>query len=55
MASVNLSFAATRVMIKTLRRALSSDPLFQPDQTGPSRSEETIVLDAWGYQVRDFP
>jgi hypothetical protein len=55
MAEIHLSFAATRIVISTLRRALSSDALFQPDKTGPSRSEESIVLDAWGYQVRDFP
>jgi len=55
MAQYELSFAATRVMIATMRRALSSDPLFQPGGNGPSRSAETIVLDAWGLQVRDFP
>jgi hypothetical protein len=55
MASINLSFAATRAVIKVLRQALVSDPLFQPDKMGPARSAETIVLDAWGYQVRDFP
>ena len=55
MSSINLSFASTRAMIKVLRQALASDPLFQPDKTGASRSAETIVIDAWGYQVRDFP
>ena len=55
MANIHLSFAATRAMIRVMRRALAADPLFQPDRTGPSRSEESIVLDAWGYQVRDFP
>ena len=55
MAIYELSFAATRVMIDVVRKALSSDPLFQPGGAGPSRSAETIVLDAWGLQVRDFP
>jgi hypothetical protein len=55
MASINLSFASTRAMITVLRQALVADPLFQPDKTGPSRSGETFVLDAWGYQQRDFP
>jgi hypothetical protein len=55
MAVVNLTFATTRAAIKVLRQALASDPLFQPDKTGPSRQAETIVLDSWGYQVRDFP
>lgn len=55
MAVVNLSFAASRAAIKVLREALITDPLFQPDKTGPSRSAETIVLDSWGTQVRDFP
>jgi hypothetical protein len=42
-------------MVETLRKALANDPIFQPDKTGKGRSTETIVLDAWGYQVRDFP
>jgi len=55
MAIVNLTFATTRAAIKVARQALASDPLFQPDRTGPSRSADTIVRDAWGEQVRDFP
>jgi len=51
----NLTYATTRGMIKVLRPALAADPLFQPGGAGPSRAAETIVLDAWGYQVRDFP
>jgi len=55
MAVFNLTYATTRALIKVLRKSLASDPLFQPDKTGPSRSAESMVLDAWGYQVRDFP
>jgi len=55
MAIVNLSFASSRAAIKVLREALATDPLFVPDKTGPARSAETLVLDSWGYQVRDFP
>lgn len=55
MAVFNLTFATTRAVIKVLREALANDPLFQRDKTGPSRTAESMVLDAWGYQVRDFP
>lgn len=55
MAVFNLTFATTRAFIKVTRQALASDPLFQPDKTGPSRSADAMVLDAWGYQIRDFP
>jgi len=55
MAVVNLSYAATRAGIKVLKDAFQSDPLFSPDKTGPSRSNETMVLDTWGNQQRDFP
>ena len=55
MAVFNLTYATTRKVIDVLRKALVSDPLFQPDKTKQSRSAETMVLDAWGYQVRDFP
>lgn len=52
---VNLTFAATRAAIKIARESMASDPLFQPDRTGPSRQADTLVYDAWGEQVRDFP
>lgn len=55
MAVINLSYAGTRATIKVLRQAFDSDPLFKPDKTGSSRSAETMALDSWGQQVRDFP
>lgn len=55
MAVFNLTYATTRIIINTLRKALADDPLFQPDGAGPSRAAETMVLDSWGYQVRNFP
>lgn len=55
MSVFNLTYATTNKVVSVLRQALAGDPLFRPDKTGPSRSAETIVMDAWGYQVRDFP
>lgn len=55
MAVLNLSYAATRAGIKVLKDAFLSDPLFVGDKTGKSRSAETMVLDTWGNQQRDFP
>jgi len=51
----NLTYATTQAVVGTLRAALTADPLFQPDRTKLSRSADTIVMDAWGYQIRDFP
>ena len=55
MSVFNLSYAATQNVIATLRKELVKDPLFQPDKTKQTRLAEAIVMDAWGYQGRDFP
>lgn len=55
MSVFNLTYATTQAVVGTLRAALTADPLFQPDRTKLSRSADTIVMDAWGYQIRDFP
>lgn len=55
MSVFQLSYGTADNVVNILRRALVQDPLFQPDGTKKSRSAEHLVMNAWGFQMRDFP
>jgi hypothetical protein len=55
MAIANLTYATINAIISVLRDTLLKDARFKNDSTGASRSGESLVAEAWGENLRDFP